>query len=306
MQKIVTIGGGTGQFQILKGLRNCECEITAVTNISDDGGSSGKLIDEYGILPPGDLRQCLVALADEGERKVLRELFSYRLKEGHCLGNLIITALTDISGNFVSAIKETGKILGIRGVVLPVSNHESKIYGETVDGEILEGESAISGPGKPIKIKRIFVKEDSFLLREVGEAIRNADKIVICSGDLYGSIIPNFLIKGMNEALAESHAKKIYVCNLFTKRSVHGFKVSDFVSEVEKYSGVKLDKVIVNSKKPSLEVLQKYKEEESSFVENDLNDSRVILGDYVGEFPFERRTIFRHVPEKIAKAILSA
>ena len=144
MEKIVTIGGGTGQFQILKGLRDCECEITAITNVSDNGGSSGKLIDEYGILPPGDIRQCLVALANREDERILRELFNYRLKDGHSMGNLIITALADISGSFISGIKETGKLLNTTGRVLPVSSNKFKIYAETIDGKILEGEGEVS------------------------------------------------------------------------------------------------------------------------------------------------------------------
>lgn len=305
MEKIVTIGGGTGQFQILKGLRNYECEITAITNVSDNGGSSGRLIDEYGILPPGDLRQCLVALANKEDEKILRELFNYRLKDGHSMGNLIITALADIQGDFLSGVKETGKLLNISGKVLPVSNNKLKIYAETIDGKILNGEEEVSYSKENSGIKRLFAKEKIFLLKEVGEAIRNADKIIICAGDLYGSILPNFLVNGILEALKESSAKKIYICNLFTKQGTEKFKASDFVKEIEKYSKIKIDKIIINSRTPSQEVLRKYLQEESSFVEDDLEkDSRVIRGDYVAEYPFERKTIFRHVPEKIAQAIL--
>ena len=305
MEKIVTIGGGTGQFQILKGLRDCECEITAITNVSDNGGSSGKLIDEYGILPPGDIRQCLVALANKGDEKILRDLFNYRLKDGHSMGNLIITALADISGSFISGVKETGKLLNITGRVLPVSSNKFKIYAETTDGKILNGEEEVSYSQENSGITRLFAKEKVFLLKDAGEAIRNADKIVICAGDLYGSILPNFLVEGIIKALQESPAKKIYVCNLFTKKNTERFKASDFIKEVEKYSQIKLDKIIVNSQKPSSEVSQKYLEEESSFVKDDLEkDPRIIRGDYVAEYPFERKTILRHVSEKIAQAIM--
>ncbi len=305
MEKIVTIGGGTGQFQILKGLRDCECEITAITNVSDNGGSSGKLIDEYGILPPGDIRQCLVALANKEDEKILRELFNYRLKDGHSMGNLIITALADISGSFISGVKETGKLLNITGKVLPVSSNKFKIYAETTNGKILDGEEEISYSQENSGITRLLAKEKVFLLKDAGEAIRNADKIIICAGDLYGSVLPNFLVKGMIKALQESPAKKIYVCNLFTKKNTEKFKASNFVNEIEKYSQIKLDKIIINSRKPSLEVSQKYLKEESSFVEDDLEkDSRIIRGNYVAEYPSERKTIFRHVSEKIAQAIM--
>lgn len=305
MEKIVTIGGGTGQFQILKGLRDCECEITAITNVSDNGGSSGRLIDEYGILPPGDIRQCLVALANKRDEKTLRELFNYRLKDGHSMGNLIITALADISGDFISGVKETGKLLNIAGQVLPVSSNKLKIYAETMDGKILNGEEEVSYSKENSRVKRLFAKDKVFLLKDAGEAIRNADKIIICAGDLYGSILPNFLVQGMLEALQESSAKKIYVCNLFTKQGTENFKARDFVNEIEKYSKIKLDKIIINSRTPSPEVLKKYLQEESSFVEDNLGDDpRAVRGDYVAEYPFERKTIFRHVSEKIAQAIL--
>ena len=305
MEKIVTIGGGTGQFQILKGLRDCECKITAITNVSDNGGSSGRLIDEYGILPPGDIRQCLVALANREDEKVLRELFNYRLKDGHSMGNLIITALADISGSFISGVKETGKLLNITGQVLPISSNKFKIYAKTVDGKILDGEEEVSYSQENSGITQLLAKEKVFLLKDAGEAIRTADKIIICAGDLYGSVIPNFLVKGTIEALQESPAKKIYVCNLFTKKNTENFKASDFVKEIEKYSQIKLSKIIINSKKPSPKVLQKYQKEESSFVEYDLGeDPRVIRGYYVAEYPSEKRTIFRHVSEKIAQAIM--
>lgn len=307
MEKIVTIGGGTGQFQILKGLRDCECEVTAITNVSDNGGSSGRLIDEYGVLPPGDMRQCLVALAGDKNARVLRDLFNYRLKDGHCMGNLIITALADISGGFIPGIKETERLLNVSGRVLPISGSRFKICAETIDGKILDGESEVSYSEGNSGIKRLFADEKVFLLKEAGRAIRDADKIVICAGDLYGSVLPNFLVEGVLEALRESTAEKIYICNLFTKQGTEGFRASDFVNEVEKYSKMKLDKIIINSRTPSQEVLQKYLKEGSSFIEDDLgDDSRVVRGDYVAEYPLERRTIFRHVSEKIARAILAA
>ena len=221
------------------------------------------------------------------------------------MGNLIITALADISGDFISGVKETGKLLNIAGQVLPVSSNKFKIYAETTDGKILDGEEEVSYSRGNSGVKRLFAKDKVFLLKDAGEAIRNADKIIICAGDLYGSILPNFLVQGMIEALQESPAKKIYVCNLFTKQGTENFKARDFVDEIEKYSNIKLDKIILNSRTPSPEVLKKYLQEESSFVEDNLEeDSRVIRGDYVAEYPFERKTIFRHVSEKIAQAIL--
>jgi uncharacterized cofD-like protein len=306
MQRILTIGGGTGQFQILRGLKNYECDLIAAVNVADNGKSSGRLRDEYGILPPGDVRQCIVALANDSESRILREVFSFRLKDGHNVGNLMITALVNITGSFAQAIKEAGKLLNIRGKVLPVTTDNVVLYGETLEGRLLNGESEITSINEGCRIKRIYTLPEAFLYREVGEEIRRADKIVICPGDLYGSIIPNLITGGMSEALKSSHARLIYVCNLFTKGLTYGFNLSDFVAEIEKYSQVKLNTILVNSSKPDKSILDKYLGENSKLVENDLkNDSRVISGNYAEVYPSVEKTILRHVPERIAREIIS-
>ncbi len=310
MQKIVTIGGGAGQFQILRGLKNYECEITAVVTMCDDGGkSTARLRDEYGVLPPGDVRQCLIALADDEKAKLLRQIFGYRFSKGtglngHSLGNLIITALSEIYGD-VGGIKEAEQLLGIRGKVLPVTIDKVKLWGELESGEILEGQKNISYPESKSRFKKIFYKPEAFLYREVKEAIKEADKIVICPGDFYGSILSNFAVNGMGEVLKQSKAKKIYVCNLVTKKGTFGFKASDFVKEVEKYSGIKVDYVIINNKEVEKEVKEKYLAENSVIVEDNLGDDiRVVRGDFVGVYPSEEKTILRHIPEKIAREIV--
>src|SRR3989338_7421607 len=307
MQKIVTIGGGTGHFQVLKGLKNYECDIAAIVNMSDNGGSSGRLRDEYGILPPGDVRQCIIGLANEGRSERLRELFMHRFKDGHNLGNLIIAALTEICGGEAAAIKEASRILQIRGNVLPVTINDCVLIGETNKGEILKGESKINSPSDPfIKILNLYHEPKSFLYHEAGKAIRMADKIIVCPGDLYGSLLPNFIVEGMKDALKESNGIKICVVNLFTKQGTYNFKASDFVKEVEKYSGVKMDKIIVNKKNPSQEVINEYFSEHSKLVDDDLGDDpRVIRGEFAAEYLSEPKTILRHIPEKIAHVIFS-
>ncbi|MFZ5955383.1 MAG: gluconeogenesis factor YvcK family protein [Nanoarchaeota archaeon] len=301
MQKIVTIGGGTGHYQLLRGLKIYDCSISAVVNMSDGGGSSGRLRDEYGVLPPGDVRQCMVALSDH---RVLRDLFNFRFKDGHAAGNLIITALTEIFKDPAVAIKEAGKLLNIRGKILPVTIDDVVLCAETENGKILRGEPAVSYPSNCTQIKKLFLEPSAFLYREAGEEIRKADKIVICSGEIHGSILPNFLVNGMKEALSDSNAMKIYICNLFTKEGSYNFKASDFVQRIQQYSGITLDKIIINNKMPSEKVLEKYLAENSKLVENNLNDSRVVLGDFIAEYPSERKTLLRHVPEKIAKVIV--
>jgi len=307
MQKIVTIGGGTGHFQILRGLKNHECEITAVVNMCDDAGSSGRLRDEYGVLPPGDVRQCMVALAQENESRMLRELFTYRFRDGHSLGNLIITASGEICGDLVVGVKEIGKLLKLRGEVLPITTDSSTLIGKTPEGKILQGQSKVSYPtNKNTRIRKIWYDPKVFVYREAAEKIKNADKIVICPGDLYGSILPIFIVEGMTKILRESKAVKIYVCNLFTKEGNYDFKASDFVREIERYSGVKMDKIIVNTDKPSPLIIGKYFSENSQLVEDDLlDDPRIIRGGFVGEYLSEPKTILRHVPEKIAYAIFN-
>lgn len=305
MQKIITIGGGTGHFQVLRGLKNYECDITAIVNMSDNGGSSGRLRDEYGVLPPGDARQCLIALA--GDRSgLLRRVFSYRLKDGHSLGNLIIAALSDGQINNAEGIEAAGELLQIEGRVYPVTTDSNQLIGKTHDGRILRGEEAVNYPKDPnTRISEVYLEPDAFLYRKAGNAIKEADKIVICPGCLYGSIIPNFLVRGMSNALQNSNAQKIYVCNIVTKEGDFDFKAGDFVREIEKYSGAKMNKIIINTRKYSAGVIEKYFSEHSRLVEDDLsNDERIIRGEFAAEYLSEPKTILRHVPEKIAHIII--
>jgi uncharacterized cofD-like protein len=307
MQKIVTIGGGTGQYQILRGLKNYECDITAVVTMADDGGSSGKLRDEYGVLPPGDFRQCLVALA-EGERgEILRDLFNYRYGEDNNVGNLIIATLTNLYGSS-EGLKSANTLFSLdNSNVLPVTTDDVTLCANTKKGKYLKGETNLDlSLDEDDAIEEVFYESVPFLYKETGKAIRAADKIVICSGDLYRSIVPTLLVKGMSDAIKESSAMKIYICNLFTKKGTFGFRASDFVREIEKYSGITFDKIIINTKVPSEEIRKKYLLENSAFVENDMqDDKRVVVGNYVKEYPSERKTLFRHVPEKIAKEIIA-
>ncbi len=306
VQKIVTIGGGTGHFQVLRGLKNYECELSAIVNTSDNGGSSGKLRDEYGILPPGDIRQCMVALAPEDESKILRKLFNYRFKDGHNLGNLIITAASEILGGLVPGIKATEKLLGIEGKVLPVSIDDCQLVAETLEGKILRGEMEINSPcDKKDIIKNIWHEPKAFLYKETASEIRSADKVIICPGDLYGSIIPNLIVEGMSSVLSESRAMRVYICNLFTKEGTYNFKARDFVKEIEKYAQVKMDRIIINVGKPGEEIVEKYFSENSKLVEDDLKgDKSVVRGEFAAEYSSEPKTILRHIPEKIAHAII--
>jgi uncharacterized cofD-like protein len=306
MEKIVTIGGGTGHFQLLRGLKNYELELCAISNMSDDGGSSGRLRDEYGFLPPGDVRQCLVALSPEQESQTFRALFNYRFNDGHNLGNLIIAALGEHFGNIATGIKAAGEILGIEGEVLPVTTDNCILKAKTLEGRMLNGQTEVSYPKNvSTQISKLFYDPMAYLYKEAGSNIRDADKIVICPGDLYGSILPNLIVEGMAEAMKDSNAMKIYVCNIFTKHGNVEFKASDFVREIERYSRIKMDNIILNTKQPSEEVVNKYFSEYSKLVEDDLaGDDRVVRGEFAAEYLSEPKTILRHVPEKIARAII--
>ncbi len=310
MKKIVTIGGGTGQYTLLRGLKNYDIDLTAIVSMFDNGGSTGRLRVEFGILAPGDLRNCLIALSDESEIKELKNLFEYRFPEinsnlsKHSLGNLILTALTSIEGDSAKAVKAASKILNIKGKILPVTLNSSELIAKTDSGKILNGQIEVSYPDKQDEIKNIWLNPESYIYKQAAEQIRNADLIIICPGDLYGSVIPNFLVKGVKEALKQSKGKIAYVCNLVTKQGSHNFKASDFVKEIEKYCQKKIDYIILNNKQPTKKIVDKYKQEESYFVVPDLDDKRVIKSDLLTEYSSDNKKIARHDLEKTAREIM--
>ena len=311
MKKVVTIGGGTGHYTLLRGLKNYDLALTAIVNIVDNGGSSGELRVDFGILPPGDIRNCLLALSDESKIKDLMDLFDYRFPEtksgklsNHNLGNLILTALIHKYGDIAKATKAASNILGISGKVLPASINNSNLYAETFSGKTFHGESQVGYPGTE-KIKKLWLKPEAFIYRESAQAIREADLIIICPGDLYASILPNFLINGFKESIKQSKAKIVYVCNLVTKQGTHNFKASNFVQEIEKYLGRKIDFIICNTKKPESRVVDKYLKEDSLFVDVDLNSNNIIKEDLLTEHKSGDLIIARHNTEKTAEVIIN-
>jgi uncharacterized cofD-like protein len=310
MQKIVTIGGGTGHYQILRGLKNRDCYLTAIVNVCDNGGHSGELRDEFGVLPPGDSRQCLVALANEESSNILRRLFEHRIEGENgkrilSIGNIFIAGLEDLTRSPSTALKEAGKILGIRGRVIPVTEDRFNINARLENGQELRGQKEVSYTDSASKIVEVYAAPIPHVHIEAAEALREADKIIICPGDLYGSIIPNFLVEGVTDAIKVSGAKVVYVCNIVTKQGNYGFKASDFLREIERYLKRSLDKIIVNTKIPSQETQKKYLGEKSGIVENDLQqDARVVRAELVEEYPSERKTLLRHDPIRTAREIM--
>lgn len=253
--KVVAIGGGTGLSMLLKGLKKITNNITAVVTVGDDGGSSGRLREEMGVLPPGDIRNCIAALADDED--LVTKLFQYRFDvgeglKGHSFGNLFLTALCSITGNMVRAVKESANVLSIRGRVLPATLDDMKLAAEMEDGRIVHGESSI--PEAHGKIKRLFTEPANCkALPEVLTAIKNADLIVMGPGSLYTSVIPNLLVKEIAHAVIKAKAKKIYVCNIMTQPGeTDNYSVSSHVNALISHAGSSdiLDAVLVNNSIP--------------------------------------------------------
>ena len=316
-KKIVVICGGTGTYTVLTGLKAHTPKLTAVVSMADSGGSTGRLRDEFGILPPGDVRRALLALSDAPEQLLLRQLFEYRFKKGnglsgHSFGNLLLTALTEILGNEVEAIKEAGKLLNIKGEVLPVTLTKAHLVARLTDGTLVRGETNIDVRivGPTLKILDVFLDPSSSIYPPVQQVISEADLIVLGPGDLYTSIIPNLLVKGVSEAICQSSAKVVYVCNIMNKHGeTDNFSVEDYVREIEKYLRCKpkkvVDAIIVNKSKYPRSLLKKYEQEKAYPVKIDFTNvnnlsPQVLVGDFT-----RKETLLRHDPEKLARAITS-
>src|SRR5690554_1143547 len=261
--RIVAIGGGTGLSTMLRGLKEHTSNITAVVTVADDGGSSGRIRDDLGILPPGDIRNTLVALADT--EPLMETLFQYRFSwgdglAGHSFGNLFIAAMTDITGDFEEGIRAFSKVLAVRGRVLPSTLDSVRLGAVYTDGSTVLGESCIPEQGK--KIKRVFLEpKTAQALPEALEAIRHADVVVLGPGSLYTSIIPNLLVEGLAQAIAETQALRIYVCNVMTQPGeTDGYSASDHVKALLAHLGPPsvLDYVLVNKAAVSSGQAKKY------------------------------------------------
>jgi uncharacterized cofD-like protein len=247
--RIVAIGGGTGMSTLLRGLKQYTSNLSAIVTVADDGGSSGRLRDEYRVLPPGDFRQCLIALADA--EPLMKQLFDHRFKEGslngHSFGNLFIMAMADVTGNFEHALRESGKVLAVKGTIVPSTLQDVTLVA-SINGSNVEGESKI--PKQNGRITQVFLKPDHPQVNpEAAQAILNAELVVIGPGSLYTSILPNLLVDGMVEAIKASPALKVLVCNLASQHGeTDGYGVDDYLRVVQDHVGGNLfDFVLVNS-----------------------------------------------------------
>jgi len=247
--RIVAIGGGTGLSALLRGLKTYTSNLSVIVTVADDGGSSGRLRDEYRILPPGDFRQCLIALADA--EPLMKQLFDHRFKEGslggHSFGNLFIMAMADVTGNFERALRESGKVLAVKGTIFPSTLQDVTLVA-SINGSTVEGESKIPQQNAPIG--HVFLKPDGAQVNpEAAQAILNAELIIVGPGSLYTSILPNLLVEGMVEAIKASPALKLYICNVAAQPGeTDGYGVADYLRVIDEHVGANIfDYVMVNS-----------------------------------------------------------
>ena len=337
-KRVVTLGGGTGPFAVLSSLKRFPCTITAIVTMADSGGSSRRLMDEFGQLPLGDLRQALVALSRKGT--LWRDVFTFRFRKGkghapgdddpgishsrrvaeqagvggHSLGNLIISALQDLNeGNLLRAIEDAQELLDTAGKVLPVTLSRATLCAELEDGTELTGETTIDTrgerhPGPLPAIRNVYLADDTPACEDAIRAIRRADVIVIGPGDLYTSILPNLLVRGVVEALRASEARKIYICNLMTKHGeTDGFSASDFVRELHRYLGIRLDRVIAHDGSFPEHLLGRYADQQQHPVKLDVELVRQMVPDVIVDrlLAIHQGHLVRHDAERLIRAIFA-
>jgi len=323
-KKIVTIGGGTGSFVLLSGLKKYPVDISAIVSMADDGGSTGVLRDELGVLPPGDVRQCLVALSDSSE--MLRKLMNYRFDKGglkgHNFGNLFLSALEKINGSFSKGIEEAIKILNVKGKVVPVTDGNMRLFIELKNGKLIKGENELDHNKDITKIgiKKVFLKPKVKANKKALEKIKNADLIIVGPGDFYGSIVPNLLVDGICEAIRKSKAKVVFNCNLTNKKGqTENFDLDKYAQEINKYIGKnRIDFVTFNTKKPSAALIKKYEKKEGKgmivrFNKNNSRAFKIVKMDIFdgkrtkkenGDLISDTRSFIRHDSKKLAKVLM--
>ena len=306
--KVVVIGGGTGLATLLRGLKHFSSNTTAVVTVADDGGSSGILRGELGMPPPGDIRNCLVALADT--EPLLERLFQHRFNSGdglagHSFGNLFLAAMTQMLG-FQQAVKESGKVLAVRGKVLPVTAESVRLKATCTDGREIWGESKI-GKSETV-IKRLeLVPGDCQALREVIEDIAAADAVIVGPGSLYTSILPNLLVGGVVNAIASSRARKFYICNIMTQQGeTRGYSAAGHLQAIHDHVGVEIfDYVVVNSEPVPPEMLKRYADEGAEPVIVDWERLRQMRVRVLATNLLLPGLVARHNPDALARALLS-
>jgi uncharacterized cofD-like protein len=306
--RILSIGGGTGLSTLLRGLKNGPADLAAIVTVTDDGGSSGRLREELNVMPPGDIRNCMIALSED--ELLMSRLFRFRFNSngdlnGHSFGNLFLTALAGVTGDFAEAVRLTSEVLAIKGRIYPSTNSQVSLRGQLNDGSWIDGETKITASGK--KIKRICLEpEDARPLDAVLKAIEVADIITLGPGSLYTSLIPNLLVKGIAEAVKKSSALKIYVQNIMTQPGESdGMSVGDHVEALVNHCSGQLlfSKVLLNSGMPSPHLLSKYEAEGAAFVKIDRDRLAAMGLDWVERDMLSTDDVIRHDPHRLAEVI---
>jgi uncharacterized cofD-like protein len=315
MRKITTVGGGTGTFVVLSGLKKKpDVELSAIVSVADDGGSTGRLRDAYGYLPAGDLRQALVALSED--ETMLRKLFMHRFSKGelsgHNFGNLYLVALTEMLGSDIHAIEEAARILRIKGKVIPVSESPAVLCAE-YDGRCVEGQTVIQNNPEQGRVTRLYLKNVCDASSAACAALQESNMVILGPGDIYTSTLANFVTNGLSESLAQSPARFVYVMNLFSTPESGSMTMRDYVTAVEQYVGRSPDVVIVNSAEPLPEAVEHYAARGQFLVADDLgDDARVLRTDVLSNLIIDKhqldviqRSLIRHDADKLAEVILS-
>jgi len=315
LKKVAVIGGGTGTFVDLVGLKNYSIDLSAIITMTDSGGSSGKLRDQYGVLPPGDIRQALIALSDSA--KVWRELFLYRFESGdfsgHNFGNIFLTVLEKITQNYEKSIQLAQQVLKTKGHVIPITLGKTNINAQLDDGSIIKTEALIDQKVKRAKINKLYLEKDVPVNPRALNCLRNAEVIVVGPGDLFTSVLPSFMFKDFVHAYNQSQAKKVLVLNLMNKLGqTDNFKSSDFFNTYATYLQQKpFDYLVINNAPIPEEVKQLYFKSGESEVINDLKTSdqfTILEGNLVSDSCYEQkagdileRSLIRHDSQKLAE-----
>ena len=315
MFKVTVCGGGTGTFVVLSGLKKYPLDLAVIVTMMDSGGSTGRLRDQLGVLPPGDVRQCLVALSEASD--LWRKLFLYRFEagdlKGHNFGNIFLSALEKVADDYNKVLSAASYILRCKGKVIPVTLQKTNLVAEYTNGLKLKGEGKIDTyKNTKTYIQKLYLEPKVKANKKAIERIKNSDYIILGPGDLYTSLIPNFLPGGIKEAFKKTKAKIIYLLNLMTKKGqTHNLKASDHLRIIQQYLGREIDLIIVNSGRIPKNILEWYSKYGEKVVEDDLEEKKVVRADLVFRKSFSQskadmiqRSILRHSSEKVAKLLV--
>jgi len=305
--RIVSIGGGTGLSTLLRGLKKLPADLSVIVTVTDDGGSSGRLREELRVLPPGDIRNCMIALSED--EHLMSHLFRFRFtSEGglhdHSFGNLFLTAMAGVTGDFAVAVRLTSEVLAIKGVIYPSTNSNVQLRAELEDGSWIEGETRITAQSK--RIRRVQLNPANVHpLADALQAIASADLITIGPGSLYTSLIPNILVKGIIEAIRASPAVKIYIQNIMTQPGeTDRYSVADHVQALAEHcDGILFPRVLLNNGLPSTEILKRYETEHASLVKIDRERLRKLRLNIAERDLLAEDEMIRHDPDRLARAV---